>query len=133
VSSRPAWSTEQVPGQPGLQRETLSWGKNSPRKPSKLEGCSVLRGWLTDPSVQSPILERKERRVYCGVAVTLPPEKLRQDCWASLGYRVKVSQNPKIMAGRVPEHRAASIQEAQVWLQFWVGEGRTAVSPADRR
>ena len=25
LSSRPAWSTEWVPGQPGLQRETLSW------------------------------------------------------------------------------------------------------------
>jgi hypothetical protein len=24
LSSRPAWSTEQVPGQPGLHRETLS-------------------------------------------------------------------------------------------------------------
>jgi hypothetical protein len=24
VSSRPAWSTERVPGQPGLHRETLS-------------------------------------------------------------------------------------------------------------
>jgi hypothetical protein len=25
LSSRPAWSTEWVPGQPGLHRETLSW------------------------------------------------------------------------------------------------------------
>ena len=25
LSSRPAWSTKQVPGQPGLHRETLSW------------------------------------------------------------------------------------------------------------
>ena len=25
MSSRPAWSTEWVPGQPGLYRETLSW------------------------------------------------------------------------------------------------------------
>jgi hypothetical protein len=29
LSSRPAWSTEWVPGQPGLYRETLSWKKNS--------------------------------------------------------------------------------------------------------
>jgi hypothetical protein len=27
LSSRPAWSTEQVPGQPGLYRETLSQEK----------------------------------------------------------------------------------------------------------
>jgi hypothetical protein len=25
LSSRPAWSTKWVPGQPGLYRETLSW------------------------------------------------------------------------------------------------------------
>ena len=29
LSLRPAWSTEQVPGQPGLYRETLSWGKKN--------------------------------------------------------------------------------------------------------
>ena len=28
LSSRPAWSTEWVPGQPELHRETLSWKKN---------------------------------------------------------------------------------------------------------
>jgi hypothetical protein len=27
LSSRPAWSTECVPGQPGLYREILSWKK----------------------------------------------------------------------------------------------------------
>jgi hypothetical protein len=27
LSLRPAWSSEQVPGQPGLHRETLSGGK----------------------------------------------------------------------------------------------------------
>jgi hypothetical protein len=26
---RPAWSTEWVPGQPGLHRETLSWNKQT--------------------------------------------------------------------------------------------------------
>jgi hypothetical protein len=35
LSSRPAWSTEWVPGQPGLHRETLS-GKNQPtNQPNK--------------------------------------------------------------------------------------------------
>jgi hypothetical protein len=28
-SSKPAWSTEWVPGQPGLHRETLSWKKQT--------------------------------------------------------------------------------------------------------
>jgi hypothetical protein len=29
LSSRPAWSTERVPGQPELHRETLSWKKKN--------------------------------------------------------------------------------------------------------
>jgi hypothetical protein len=35
VSSRPAWSTEQVAGQPGLYRETLSQ-KTNPNKQTNL-------------------------------------------------------------------------------------------------
>jgi hypothetical protein len=36
LSSRPAWSTKWVPGQPGLYRETLSWKKKS------VELCSLF-------------------------------------------------------------------------------------------
>jgi hypothetical protein len=32
LGSRPAWSTEWVPGQPELHRETLSWKKKEERK-----------------------------------------------------------------------------------------------------
>jgi hypothetical protein len=32
LSSRPAWSTERVPGQPGLHRETLSRKKKKNKK-----------------------------------------------------------------------------------------------------
>jgi hypothetical protein len=32
LSSRPAWSTEWVPGQPGLQRETLSGKQKQKQK-----------------------------------------------------------------------------------------------------
>jgi hypothetical protein len=35
LSSRPAWSTEWVPGQPGLHRETLSQKKNKKKKKKK--------------------------------------------------------------------------------------------------
>jgi hypothetical protein len=34
LSSRPAWSTKWVPGQPGLFRETLSWEKNKTKHSS---------------------------------------------------------------------------------------------------
>jgi hypothetical protein len=42
LSSRPAWSTEWVPGQPGLHRETLSWKtkqktKTKTKKPQKTQ------------------------------------------------------------------------------------------------
>jgi hypothetical protein len=32
LSSRPAWSTEWVPGQPGLYRETLCWKKTKEKE-----------------------------------------------------------------------------------------------------
>jgi hypothetical protein len=35
VSSKPAWSTERVPGQPGLHRETLSRKNQKTKKPKK--------------------------------------------------------------------------------------------------
>jgi hypothetical protein len=35
LSSRPAWSTEQVPGQPGLHRETLSRKTKKKKKKKK--------------------------------------------------------------------------------------------------
>ena len=35
LSSRPAWSTEQVPGQPGLNREPLSQKKKKKKKKKK--------------------------------------------------------------------------------------------------
>jgi hypothetical protein len=36
LSSKPAWSTKWVPGQPGLYRETLSWKKKKPtNQPTK--------------------------------------------------------------------------------------------------
>jgi hypothetical protein len=37
LSSRPAWSTEWVPGQPGLHRETLSRKTNQPTKKNQKE------------------------------------------------------------------------------------------------
>jgi hypothetical protein len=38
LSSRPAWSTKWVPGQPGLYRETLS------RKKKKKRCCGTMKG-----------------------------------------------------------------------------------------
>ena len=46
LSSRPAWSTECVPGQPGLHRETLS-GKREKKKTQGEEGVwelALVRG-----------------------------------------------------------------------------------------
>jgi hypothetical protein len=74
LSSRPAWSTEWVPGQPGLHRETLSQKQNKTHTHTKVENiCSPSRGpefgvpwahskWLTavcDSSfwlLQAPVL-----------------------------------------------------------------------------
>jgi hypothetical protein len=35
LSSRPAWSTKWVPGQPGLYRETLSWKRKEKKRKGK--------------------------------------------------------------------------------------------------
>ena len=43
LSSRPAWSTERIPGQPGLHRETLS--PKTKNKPLTSE----------DPEIQHPL------------------------------------------------------------------------------
>ena len=40
LSSRPAWTTEWVPGYPGLHRETLSWKTNKQKKKKKEESLS---------------------------------------------------------------------------------------------
>ena len=44
LSSRPAWSTECVLGQPGLHRETLSRGKKSHNYQTHENGCHSRRG-----------------------------------------------------------------------------------------
>jgi hypothetical protein len=40
LSSRPAWSTEGVPGQPGLQRETLS--RKTKKKKKILQSLDIV-------------------------------------------------------------------------------------------
>ena len=51
LSSRPAWSTEWVPGQPGIYRETLSWKTNKQtnkqtKKPfNENQGNKSFSGW----------------------------------------------------------------------------------------
>jgi hypothetical protein len=43
LSSRPAWSTKWVPGQPGLHRETLSWKtKKKQKQTNKKKSCQVM-------------------------------------------------------------------------------------------
>jgi hypothetical protein len=42
LSSRPAWSTKWVPGQPGLHRETLSRNKQTNKQKPKTKG---MKGW----------------------------------------------------------------------------------------
>ena len=62
LSSRVAWSTEQVPGQPGLHRETLSWGgggggketkKEETNKHNSTKSARVLKRDKTDQQVKA--------------------------------------------------------------------------------
>ena len=40
LSSRPAWSTQQVPGHPGIHREILSQNPYHPKKKKKIQRSS---------------------------------------------------------------------------------------------
>ena len=45
LSSRPAWSTEWVPGQPGLYRETLSWKTKNHKKKKRKKRNKEIKIW----------------------------------------------------------------------------------------
>jgi hypothetical protein len=51
LSSRPAWSTKRVPGQPGVYRETLSRKTKKKKKPDKIPAVSRV-GHKVPPLVQ---------------------------------------------------------------------------------
>jgi hypothetical protein len=61
LSSRPAWSTKWVPGQPGLHRETLSRGEKTKLK--------VTRWWWSTPLSQHS--RGRGRQNLCEFEVTL--------------------------------------------------------------
>jgi hypothetical protein len=46
LSSRPAWSTEWVPGQPGLHRETLSQKKTTKKTPKNKKQTNKQKKWF---------------------------------------------------------------------------------------
>jgi hypothetical protein len=60
LSSRPAWSTKCIPGQPGLYRETLSQ-KQTNKKQSTL--CGTKQKWQLE--VKSPCSELSKPRAPC--------------------------------------------------------------------
>jgi hypothetical protein len=57
LSSRPAWSTKWVPGQPGLYRETLSWRERERERRKENELPLHL------PSSPVIIMSRKENQL----------------------------------------------------------------------
>jgi hypothetical protein len=63
LSSRPAWSTKWVPGQPGLHRETLSRGKKKDTVGSVLQKKTLYSLLLFCLFFPPPVL-KTERRAY---------------------------------------------------------------------
>jgi hypothetical protein len=87
LSSRPAWSTEWVPGQPGLYRETLS-RKNKTKQTNKqtnkqkdsvnkLTTPSNMGGVQRPPWSENVMLESS----CCHLQHPLPPQMLRGTHW----------------------------------------------------
>jgi hypothetical protein len=56
MSSRLAWSAERVPGQPGLQRETLTWEKKKNKTKQKINKIKIVVGKLI------PALTKKRQK-----------------------------------------------------------------------
>lgn len=44
VSLRPSWSTERIPGQPSLPKETVSWGQKKKNRGQLEEKQSLIKG-----------------------------------------------------------------------------------------
>jgi hypothetical protein len=74
VNLRPAWSTNQVPGQPGLHRETLSQKKKKERKKERekkkkkerkeRKRKTQVEGWRDGSAVKSTHTEMSAQTVY---------------------------------------------------------------------
>jgi hypothetical protein len=75
LSSRPAWSTKWVPGQPGLYRETLS---RTPRHPPKKKLDSVAHSFKPSTGETSGSLSSR-------------PSSLQSEFLHSQGYTEKPS------------------------------------------
>ena len=63
-SSKPAWSTEWVPGQPGLHRETLSRKKKSCPKPHPMPSSGLWKNL-----VQRPVHSHQNRCSNCVIVL----------------------------------------------------------------
>jgi hypothetical protein len=99
LSSRPAWSTKWVPGQPGLYRETLSWKTKKKKKKKKNKQTKLLVPWSGDAQCQDSTL------IYIYLTVTL----LTKDSHALKSQR-----------------KAADLSLRPAWATEWVpGHTRT--------
>jgi hypothetical protein len=71
LSSRPAWSTEQVPGQPRLHRETLSQNKTSKPTKNKQENQNKQNPHKTKKFFADTSGERKSNLSEVGHCLTV--------------------------------------------------------------
>jgi hypothetical protein len=97
LSSRPAWSTKWVPGQPGLYRETLSW--NPPPKKKRVTSslfrwwispgnrCLVKTFWFTEVSRNEKIPTQISNRGKKGAVSTV--RKIQTLVWEKVAFRRK--------------------------------------------
>jgi hypothetical protein len=96
LSSRPAWSTKWVPGQPGLYRETLSW--TTP--PKKEEVKTLYRCITLQPSKRGNVLMLQE-----GIAKVLDSDGIQ--IWFK-------TQAGKLLTLSLLERRGPQLQKAHV-------------------
>jgi hypothetical protein len=92
LSLRPAWSTEWVPGQPGLHRETLSQKNNNKTKQNKQTKKAILHCpppnshlYVCPRSISSPVCTSSDRLLYSNIFSSYPRSLL---CFNRLTFQV---------------------------------------------
>ena len=109
LSSRPAWSTEWVPGQPALYRETLSWRKNrfSASETSKLVKCLPHKCWMpTSTGVETSICN---------------PSAEEAKTWGSDHWSLLTRQSNQIREFQDSWDSLSQKQGETSWRRTWIG------------
>jgi hypothetical protein len=109
LSSRPAWSTEWVPGQPELHRETLSQ-KNQKKKKNK----SMLKSWKAASALTGCSTQENGPCTFPGKHSRVGPVRWVYG-WAAPRLSIRVGELPLLLA--LGELAGAVLENLPWWCE----------------